>query len=70
MVQLRNIVDTWNMVFKYNLEGAIVDAADGAVVLVPESEYQRLLDLVKNKRYIQNLLASNGSLYGGRALIS
>jgi hypothetical protein len=70
MVQLRNIVDTWNMVFTYNLEGAIVDAANDAVVLVPESEYQRLLESVKNKRYIENLKVSAGWFCGGRDLIS
>lgn len=70
MVQLKNIIDTWNMVLKYKLDGAQVNASDPAVVLVPESEYQRLLDSVKNKQYIQNLQVSAGWLCGGRALIS
>ena len=70
MVHLKNIIDTWNMVFKYKLDGATVEASNPGVVLLPESEYQRLLESVKNKRYIENLQVSTGSLYGGRALIS
>ena len=70
MVQLKNIIDTWDMVFKYKLDGATVNASDPMVVLVPEGEYQRLLESVKNKRYIENLLVSAGWFCGGRTLIS
>lgn len=70
MVQLKNIIDTWNMVLKYKLDGARVESQNPGVVLVPKSEYQRLLDSVKNKRYIENLKVSAGQLCGGCALIS
>ena len=62
MKELRNIIDTWNMIEKYNLEGA--EKLNDSIILLPESEYNRLLESVKNKRYILNLLASNGNMYG------
>ena len=62
MKELRNIIDTWNMVEKYNLKGA--KKLNDTIILLPESEYNRLLESVKNKRYIMNLLASNGNMYG------
>ena len=57
MRKLRNIIDTWNMIDKYKLEGA--ETLNDSIILLPESEYNRLLESVKNKRYIKNLLASN-----------
>lgn len=53
MTALKNIIDTWNMIEKYGIEGYGV--LDSTAVAVPDSEYERLLDSVKNKRYIQNL---------------
>jgi len=52
MIALKNIIDTWNMVNEYNIKGYI---DQGNKVLIPESEYTRLLESVKNKKYIQNL---------------
>ena len=54
MKELRNIIDTWNMIEKYNLEGCV--RQDSMVILVPEKEYDRLLNSVKNKQYIKNLV--------------
>lgn len=58
MKKLKNIIDTWNMIEKYGIEGYQI--LDDSTVAVPDAEYDRLLGSVKNKRYIQNLLRSNG----------
>jgi hypothetical protein len=57
MTALKNIIDTWNMIEKYGIEG--YEVLDSMAVAVPDSEYERLLDSVKNKRYIQNLRRSS-----------
>lgn len=54
MKNLRNIIDTWNMIEKYNIVG--YKEVNGAVISIPESEYNRMLDSVKNKKYIKNLV--------------
>lgn len=53
MRAMRNIIDTWNMIDKYNITG--YEVKDSATILVPEAEYGRLLDSVANKRYIKNI---------------
>ena len=57
MTALKNIIDTWNMIEKYGIEG--YEVLDSVAVAIPDSEYERLLDSVKNKRYIQNLRRSS-----------
>ena len=57
MTALKNIIDTWNMIEKYGIEG--YEVLDSIAVAVPDSEYERLLNSVKNKRYIQNLRRSS-----------
>ena len=57
MTALKNIIDTWNMIEKYGIEG--YEVLDSMAVAVPDSEYERLLNSVKNKRYIQNLRRSS-----------
>ena len=57
MTALKNIIDTWNMIEKYGIEG--YEVLDSMAVAVPDAEYERLLDSVKNKRYIQNLRRSS-----------
>ena len=56
MTALKNIIDTWNVIEKYGIEG--YEVLDSMAVAVPDSEYERLLNSVKNKRYIQNLRRS------------
>jgi hypothetical protein len=51
---MRNIIDTWNMIEKYNLQGWV--EKDSTVILLPDSEYERLLASVKNRKYIRNLV--------------
>lgn len=54
MKKLKNIIDTWNMIEKYNIVG--YEELSGAVISIPETEYDRLLGSVKNKAYIKNLV--------------
>lgn len=53
MAKLKNIIDTWNMIEKYNIEGY---AEVNGAVEIPEAEFERLMDSVKNKAYIKNLV--------------
>lgn len=53
MIAMRNIIDTWNMIEKYNIEG--YEVKDSRTILIPETEYDRLLNSVINKQYIKNL---------------
>ncbi len=57
MTALKNIIDTWNMIEKYGIEG--YEVLDSTAVAIPDSEYGRLLDSVKNKGYIRNLRRSS-----------
>ena len=52
MKKMKNIIDTWNMIEKYNLQGCI---ENGREILVPNEEYERLMNSVKNKQYIRNI---------------
>lgn len=53
MKEMKNIIDTWNMIEKYNLVGCV--EKDCGTILVPNKEYERLLNSVKNKQYIKNI---------------
>lgn len=53
MKAMRNIIDTWNMIEKYNLKGYVVK--DCRTILVPTIEYERLMNSVVNKQYIRNI---------------
>ena len=52
-VKMRNIIDTWRLIDKYNLEGCMM--LDCITVLVPKVEYQRLMNSVLNKQYVKNI---------------
>jgi len=58
MRQMRNIIDTWNMIEKYNLQGC--SEKNSRVIEVPEAEYNRLMDSVINKQYIKNITCRIG----------
>lgn len=62
MKELKNIIDTWNMIEKYGIEG--YEILDDTTVAVPDAEYERLLESVKNKNYIKNLLRADGIFAG------
>lgn len=57
MRAFRNIIDTWNMVEKYQVKGYV--DVDYKTVLIPEAEYQRIIVDVKNRKYIKNLVRQN-----------
>ena len=52
MRELRNIIDTWNLIEKFNIEGYI---EKDSIIMVSNAEYERLMDSVKNKQYIKNI---------------
>lgn len=54
MTNLKDIIDTWNMIEKHDIKGYI---QEGGVIRIPDAEFQRLLAAVKNKNYIHNLKA-------------
>lgn len=58
MKELRNIIDTWNMIEKYSIV-YYVTAED--LIMVSDGDFQRMLDGSANKQYVKNLLAGNGS---------
>lgn len=49
---MRNIIDTWNMIEKYNLRYQVQDSLR---ILIPDDDYERLMNSVKNKQYIRNI---------------
>lgn len=52
-IELRNIIDTWNMIDKYNV--IAYKEKDSTTILVSEADYNRMLNASKNKEYIKNL---------------
>lgn len=52
MTRMRNIIDTWNMIEKYNLRYQVKDSL---TILIPNEDYERLMNSVKNKQYIRNI---------------
>ena len=60
MKAMRNIIDTWNMIEKYNIKGWKVQ--DYSTILIPAEEYSRLMDSVLNKQYIRNISKQTGNL--------
>lgn len=60
MKQMKNIIDTWNMIEKYDLQGC--REKNSRVIEIPEVEYNRLMDSVINKQYIKNITYQGGLL--------
>lgn len=67
MKELRNIIDTWRVIEKYTVDGWVTK--DDSIILVPESEYERVLNAAKCKNDITRLLPENGGFCGGRFTI-
>lgn len=59
-IALSNIIDSWNMIDKFNLDWVKDDEHD--TILISEEDFNMMLTSVKNPRYIQNLKASHGRL--------
>lgn len=53
MKEMKNVVDTWNMIEKYSIKGYVV--LDENTIIIPVNEYARLMNIVKNKKYIKNI---------------
>ena len=68
MKELRNIIDTWRVIEKYTVDGWVTK--DDSIILVPESEYERVLNAAKYKNDIVRLLPENGGFCGGRFTIA
>ena len=68
MKELRNIIDTWRVIEKYTVDGWVTK--DDSIILVPESEYERVLNAAKCKNDITRLLPENGGFCGGRFTIA
>lgn len=58
MRELREIIDTWNMIEKFGISNWTT--TDHGTVKISDEDFQKMLDGSTNKRYINNLLASNG----------
>lgn len=61
-VRLMGIIDTINMIDKYDVNYTYDTKRDEYII--PDDEYNRLLNSVKNKKYIENLKVGNGRMYG------
>ena len=59
-IALSNIIDSWNMIDKFNLDWTKDDEHD--TILISEEDFDMMLSSVKNPRYIQNIKASHGRL--------
>ena len=59
-IALSNIIDSWNMIDKFNLDWSKDEDHD--TILISDEDFNMMLASVKNPRYIQNLKASHGRL--------
>lgn len=57
MKAMRNIVDTWNMIEKF---GITEYTTTNSTIEISDENFQKILNGSLNKKYINNLLASNG----------
>ena len=53
MKRMREIIDTWNMIEKYNVKGW---KQENGAIYIPEEEYDRIYKEVLNKNYLRNLI--------------
>lgn len=58
MKELRNIIDTWNMIEKFGIKS--FESTDHDTVKVSNEDFQKMLDGSANKKYIKNLLTGDG----------
>ena len=54
MTAMRAIIDTWNQIEKHGIHGW--KQIDSTTVLVPDAEYDRLLNRAPDQKYIRRLL--------------
>ena len=53
MKRMREIIDTWNIIEKYNVKGW---KQENGAIYIPEEEYDRIYEEVLNKNYLRNLI--------------
>ena len=53
MKRMRDIIDTWNIINKYNIKGW--RQGNGAIY-IPKEEFDRVYEEILNKRYLINLI--------------
>lgn len=63
MKEIRNIIDAWRVIEKYSIRGWVTK--NDNIILVPESEYERVFNAAKYKHDIVRLLPENGGFFGG-----
>ena len=68
MKEIRNIIDAWRVIEKYTVDGWVTK--DDSIILIPENEYERVLNAAKHKEDITRLLPENGGFCGGRFTIA
>lgn len=57
MKAMRNIVDTWNMIEKFEITEY---TTTNSTIEISDEDFQKILNGSLNKKYVNNLLASNG----------
>lgn len=53
MKRMREIVDTWNIIQKYNIKGW---KQGNGEIYIPKEEYNRVYEEIRNKSYLRNLI--------------
>ncbi|MBO8460150.1 MAG: hypothetical protein IAA73_07460 [Bacteroidetes bacterium] len=53
MVELKETIDTWNMMQKYNVQDFQITFNHS--IIISQADYNRMLEGAKNKQYIKNL---------------
>lgn len=61
-VKLKNISDTANMIEKYNLKSAKYNKDEDSYT-ISQSDYDKMYESAKNKKYIENLKHGGGQMY-------
>ena len=56
MLKLRDIIDTWTVIEKYNIKGW---KQERGIIYVPKKEFDRVYNQIPNKSYLRNLLYGN-----------
>lgn len=53
MKRMREIIDTWNIIEKYNVKGWV---QENGAIYIPNEEFDRVYEEILNKRYLINLI--------------
>ena len=59
MKELKDIIDTWNMIEKYEINEY---EYENGVVKISDNDYSKMLNGSRNKKYVENLQTSAGML--------